>query len=190
MLVDKRIKILDLLIIFVSIFSIGHLTVYFTLHPDLYILSDFHIRLEAARGNYSSLFWYKHYLAVLWKPLLLFSNEMTALFVYESILTIFMLLLNHKMCEVEYGWILVLASMSIYKDTLQNGNPAIILAYLVCFPKASLLAILVKPYYFIFVILHTFTASIKGCFSKYTYKTAKSIPLVANLLYSYERKKK
>jgi hypothetical protein len=179
-------------IIFISIFSIGHVIIYYGLHPGLYSRSDFHTFIEAARGNYLEGWIYKNYIAILFKPLLLFKNEMTALFAYSSVTVVCMMLLVHKMFEVKYGWILVVATLPFYKDTLQNHNTMVILAYLACFPLPALLVILVKPHYFVFALSHTIATRYRVWVESRTCvdKNFKYIPSFADLLHFYEKKRK
>jgi hypothetical protein len=149
---------LQCLIISISVFAIGHLAIYFVINPEIYLTSNFHMFIEAARGHFMYDWVFKNWIAYWFRPLLIFKNEMTMLFVYSSITTICMLHLSRKLCEVNYGWILVLAILPFYKRLLQNSNPQVILAFWCCYPIPSLLAIFVKPHYFVFTLFHTISA--------------------------------
>jgi len=145
------------LIILTAIFSISYGVQYFTLHPEQ--KNDIYLFMEVAKGNYNvdigTAGWvYKDYLAIFFKPLLLF-NETTAYILFSGVSTICFLILSHFTMRNKYGWILIIALLPIFKQALQSCTTSIALSLLLVNPYTALVAVLFKPHFVVFPILYT-----------------------------------
>lgn len=118
---------------------------------------DFVIYYNAAQGIFADGWLYKNFVAVVFKPLLLF-DPFTAYMYWSGFQTVCFLILTHKLFEVKYGFIFIWFTIPFFRDLLQVGNIQITLALVAIYPLPSLLGILVKPHYFIFPLSHAIAA--------------------------------
>lgn len=98
---------------------------------------------------------YKDWLHIFFIPLTWFSVE-TAYLLYSSVNTIMFMVLTHLLTKKKYGELLVIASLPIFRELLQNSNTQLPFALLLCFPLPTLFTVLFKPHYVVFSLLHPF----------------------------------
>lgn len=98
---------------------------------------------------------YKDWLYVFFIPLTWFRVE-TAYLLYSVVSILAYMTLIHLVMEKKYGFFIVLATLPLYKQLLQNSNPQLLFALLVCFPLPTLFTVLFKPHYSLFALIHAF----------------------------------
>lgn len=118
---------------------------------------DFILYYKAAMGVFDNGWLYKDWIAVIFKPLLLW-DPFTSYTYWAGFQTVCFMILTHKMFEVKYGFILVWVTIPFFKDLLQVGNIQITLALAAIGPFPSILGILVKPHYAVFSVCHAIAA--------------------------------
>jgi hypothetical protein len=114
---------------------------------------DFILYYKAALGIFDNGWIYKDWIAIIFKPLLIW-DPFTSYMYWAGFQTVCFIILTHKMFEVKYGFILVWITIPYFTDLLQVGNIQITLALAAISPFPSVLGLLVKPHYIVFSISH------------------------------------
>jgi len=146
--------------------------------------NDFIGYYMAGNGIFLDQWWYSDWLAPLFKVLAIYDPFKSAV-VFAGFQTFCFMLLIHKMFEVRYGWLVTIITLPLvlpqFDSLIKCGNITITLALVACYPVPSLLAILVKPHYALFSLLHAIAARSRRGMARSTHPIRKSSVASADL---------
>ncbi len=128
-------------------------------------------RVDYNFAAYGDLFGrsYKDWTGIFWKPFALLPFE-SAFILWYAVCSICVLIIVWKLSEIPYGWILVFPFIKVAGWSLGSGNINPILAALCLTPLGCLVAGMVKPYLFGFMVIHTFARFSNGSSSNAVYR--------------------
>lgn len=136
-------------------------------------MADFRVYYEAANNNFDyytvtdqagyngkAQWIYHNWTSIFWKPFTLLKYETARTLWY--ILSVFAsLFIIKKLLEIQHGWILLLPTYKVISLSLQFGNVYPILTAISFIPAGMVLASLVKPTYYILLVVWFATKSIR-----------------------------